>query len=44
MQHMDAENTDRELRDRLEKGIPSQVSHCPVTGDRNRTPTPEYCV
>ena len=38
MQHMDAENTTvKALRDKLEQGILSQVSHCFVTGDpRNR--------
>lgn len=40
MQHMDAENTTvKALRDKLEKGILSQVSHCFVTGDpSNRLP------
>jgi cysteine desulfurase len=34
MQHMDAENTTvRRLRDRLEQGILSRISHCFPTGD-----------
>jgi len=40
LEHMEAENTTvKALRDKLEQGILSQVSHCFVTGDpRNRLP------